>query len=117
MPRSIRGYGCGRGWGGWTGRHTHVVGADRRVRPGPNATMLPSRQGGHGGPPLRHVRLAPRQDNISPVDDALVVTRPVQQSTEGKYAEAWHAFVASRYGVVGLVLLAIVALAAIFAPL
>jgi peptide/nickel transport system permease protein len=51
------------------------------------------------------------------VDDALVVTRPLQQRTSGKYAEAWRAFVASRYGVVGLVLLVIVALAAIFAPL
>jgi peptide/nickel transport system permease protein len=50
------------------------------------------------------------------VDDALVVTRPLQQRTSGRYAEAWRAFVASRYGVVGLVLLGIVAIAAIFAP-
>lgn len=51
------------------------------------------------------------------MDDALVVTRPVQARPSGKYADAWRAFVASRYGVVGLILLGIVTLAAIFAPL
>jgi peptide/nickel transport system permease protein len=50
------------------------------------------------------------------VEDALVASLPVQPRGGTKFGEACHAFVASRYGVVGLGILVIVAIAAVFAP-
>ena len=49
------------------------------------------------------------------VDDAITTAVPVQRRP-GRFLEAWSLFVASRYGPVGLALLIVVALAAVFAP-
>ena len=51
------------------------------------------------------------------VDDAPVVARPTSTNRFRSLAQGWRLFVESRYGPIGLVILILIAIAAIFAPL
>ena len=50
------------------------------------------------------------------MEDVVAVSLPVPRRGHAKLREAWRLFVASRFGIAGLAILALVTLAAIFAP-